>query len=225
MESFLEFFKTLINPESIIKYGGLTLLLLVVFAETGLFFGFFLPGDSLLFIAGLLCAASEEQLRVGEVPIFNVSIYVLLFSVMIAAVLGDFVGYWFGRRTGPMLFKRDDTLFFKKRYVHMADEFYKKHGAMALILGRFIPIIRTFAPIIAGVVQIEFKRFVTYNVIGAVVWAASMILAGYFLGRSFPQIKDYLEYIVIGIILVSMIPVFVTFLRQRLVKRTDDHTN
>src|SRR6478752_947127 len=106
MESFLEFFKTLINPESIIKYGGLTLLLIIIFAETGLFFGFFLPGDSLLFIAGLLCAASEEMVRAGGTPIFDVSIYVLLSTVMIAAILGDFVGYWFGRRTGPMLFKR-----------------------------------------------------------------------------------------------------------------------
>ncbi len=219
MENIIEFIKTIINPESIINYGGLTLLLMIIFAETGLFFGFFLPGDSLLFIAGLLCASSEEAVRLGERGVFNVSIYLLLISVMIAAILGDFVGYWFGRRTGPVLFKRDDTLLFKKKYVHMADEFYKKHGAMALILGRFIPIIRTFAPIIAGVVQIDFRRFVAYNIIGAVVWAASMILAGYFLGRSVPVVKDYLEYIVVGIILVSMIPVFVTFIRQRFSKQ------
>lgn len=214
MENLIDFIKTLINPESIINYGGLTLLILVIFAETGLFFGFFLPGDSLLFIAGLLCAASEEKIKAGEPAVFNVSIYVLLLAVMLAAILGDFVGYWFGRRTGPVLFKRDDTFLFKKKYVMMADAFYKKHGAMALILGRFIPIIRTFAPIIAGVVKIDFKRFVFFNVIGAVVWVCSMILAGYFLGRSFPQIKDYLEYIVIGIILISIIPVVITYLRN-----------
>ncbi len=216
MESIVELVKTLINPESIINYGGLTLLLLIIFAETGLFFGFFLPGDSLLFIAGLVCATSEEARKVGEAGIFNVSIYVLVFSVMTAAILGDFVGYWFGRRTGPVLFKRDDTFLFKKKYVHMASDFYEKHGATALILGRFIPIIRTFAPIIAGVVRIDFNRFVLYNVIGAVVWSSSMILAGYFLGRSFPQVKDYLEFIVIGIILISVIPVVVTFLKQKI---------
>lgn len=205
MENTFEFVKTLLNPQSIIHYGGLALLLFVIFAETGLFFGFFLPGDSLLFVAGLMAGS----------PIFDVDIVTLNLTVITAGILGNFVGYFFGKKTGPMLFKRDDSLFFKKKHANAAKDFYDRYGGMALILGRFIPIIRTFVPIMAGVVSIDFKKFVIYNIVGCIAWVVSMTLSGYFLGKIFPSLQENLEYIVITIILVSMIPVVLTYLKER----------
>jgi membrane-associated protein len=200
-----EFFKELTNPESIINYGGLALLLTVVFAETGLLVGFFLPGDSLLFTAGLLCGTG----------IFRTSIEELLFGLCIAGILGNTVGYWFGKRVGEMLFKKEDSLIFKKKYVSMTDDFYKRHGGKTLILGRFLPIIRTFAPILAGAIKIEFKKFMLYNLIGCVAWVFSLTLIGYYLGREYPQVKEYLEYIVIGLIIVTTIPVAVKYFEKK----------
>jgi membrane-associated protein len=204
MENLLEFVKTILNPQSIINYGGLALLLFIIFAETGLFFGFFLPGDSLLFVAGLMCGT----------PIFDVNIYTLIFSLIAAGILGNFVGYYFGKKTGPMLFRRDDSFFFKKKHVNAAKEFYNRYGGTAIVLGRFLPIIRTFVPIMAGVVNLDFKKFVWFNIIGCVAWILSMVLSGYFLGRAFPTLQENLEYIVIAIILISMIPVAFTYIKE-----------
>ncbi len=204
MEQTLEFVKTLLNPQSIIHYGGLALLLFIVFAETGLFFGFFLPGDSLLFVAGLMCGT----------PIFDVNIYLLVSTVIIAGILGNFVGYYFGKKTGPVLFRKDDSFFFKKKHVKAAEEFYNRYGGTAIVLGRFIPIIRTFVPIMAGVVNLDFKKFVLYNILGCIAWVVSMVLSGYFLGRLFPSLQNNLEYIVITIILISMIPVVLTYIKE-----------
>lgn len=211
MEHTLEFVKTLLNPQSIIHYGGLALLLFIVFAETGLFFGFFLPGDSLLFVAGLMCGT----------PIFDVNIYLLVTSVIVAGILGNFVGYYFGKKTGPVLFRRDDSFFFKKKHVKAAEEFYHRYGGTAIVLGRFIPIIRTFVPIMAGVVNLDFKKFVLYNIVGCIAWVVSMILSGYFLGRIFPSLQDNLEYIVITIILLSMIPVVLTYIKEHRRSKTE----
>lgn len=205
MENTLEFIKTFLHPQSIIQYGGLALLLFIIFAETGLFFGFFLPGDSLLFVAGLMSGST----------LFDVDIVTLNLSIIVAGILGNFVGYYFGKKTGPVLFKRDDSLFFKKKHANAAKNFYDRYGGMALILGRFIPIIRTFVPIMAGVVSIDFKKFVFYNIVGCVAWVVSMTLSGYFLGRMFPSLQENLEYIVIIIIAVSMIPVVITYLKER----------
>ena len=213
MEQTLEFVKTLLNPQSIIHYGGLALLLFIVFAETGLFFGFFLPGDSLLFVAGLMCGT----------PIFDVNIYMLLTSVIIAGILGNFVGYYFGKKTGPVLFRRDDSFFFKKKHVKAAEEFYNRYGGTAIVLGRFIPIIRTFVPIMAGVVNLDFKKFVVYNILGCIAWVVSMVLSGYFLGRLFPSLQHNLEYIVITIILVSMIPVVLTYIKENRRSKAEDN--
>lgn len=204
MENLLEFIKTILNPQSIIHYGGLTLLLFIIFAETGLFFGFFLPGDSLLFVAGLMCGS----------PIFDVNIYTLIISLIIAGILGNFVGYYFGKKTGPVLFKRDDSFFFKKKHVNAAKEFYNRYGGTAIVLGRFIPIIRTFVPIMAGVVNLDFRKFVIFNIVGCVAWILSMVLSGFFLGKAFPALQDNLEYIVITIILISMIPVVLTYIKE-----------
>lgn len=219
MEQVWEFIQKLMHPQSIIEYGGLALLIFVIFAETGLFFGFFLPGDSLLFIAGLLCATSEEARSLGQEGLLNVSIFTLILSVSAAGIAGNFVGYWFGKRTGPVIFKRDDSLLFKRKYIESARDFYHQYGGMALILGRFMPIIRTFVPIFAGIVQVDYKKFVFYNISGSFLWVMSMCLSGYFLGHTFPKIQHYLEYIVIGIILISFVPVAIAFLRKRVIKK------
>ncbi|MDB5003700.1 MAG: Membrane-associated protein [Mucilaginibacter sp.] len=208
MENFWEHLQNLTDAQSILSKGGFYFLLIVVFAETGLFFGFFLPGDYLLFMAGLLCSSG----------MIDVSLGTLLLSVILAGILGNYTGYWFGYRTGPILFNKNDSLFFKKRYIIIAEEFYAKHGGMALVLGRFFPIIRTFAPIFAGVVKVDFKKFTLYNLAGSIMWVNTFILSGYFLGRKYPQLKDYLEYVVLGLIIVTTIPLIIAFLKKRLVK-------
>lgn len=202
-----EFFKTLTNPESIIQYGGLWLLLFVLFAETGLLIGFFLPGDSLVFVSGLLCATSPHLL--------NVEIEVLMLLMSLAAIVGNMFGYYFGYKAGEKLYNRKDSLFFKKSHLLTTKAFYEKHGGKTIILGRFLPIVRTFAPILAGVIKIDFKKFMIYNVIGALAWINSIGLAGYFLGQKFPGIKDYLGYIIIAFIVVTTIPVLRTYLKNR----------
>jgi membrane-associated protein len=211
MEQFWEHLQNLTDAQSIIRKGGFYVLLVVIFAETGLFFGFFLPGDYLLVLAGLLCAAG----------MMDVPIYTLIISLIIAGVLGNYTGYWFGYRTGPVLFKRNESLFFKKRYVTMAEEFYAKHGGMALVLGRFFPIIRTFAPIFAGVVKVNFRKFTLYNLIGSITWVTTLTLTGFFLGRKYPdEIKFYLKYVILGLILITSIPLLVAYLKKVLKKET-----
>lgn len=203
----LDFFKQLTDPESIIKYGGLALLLFVVFAETGLFVGFFLPGDNLVFIAGLLCAMKPE--------LMNVSFPVLLLSMMIAAIVGNVFGFWFGKRAGEALYNRKDSFFFRKKHIEITKTYYEKHGGKTLILGRFIPIVRTFAPILAGVIKIEFKKFMIYNIIGAVAWIGSIASIAFYLGKEFPQIESYLGYIFGTLIIITAIPVIMAFLKTK----------
>src|SRR5882757_10332978 len=205
MENFWEHLQNLTDAQSILSKGGFYLLLIVVFAETGLFFGFFLPGDYLLFMAGLLCSSG----------MIDVSLGTLLISVIIAGILGNYTGYWFGYRTGPMLFNKNDSLFFKKRYVVIAQEFYAKHGGMALVLGRFFPIIRTFAPIFAGVVKLDIRKFTIFNFIGSITWVCTLTLTGFFLGRKYPdEIKYYLKYVVLGLIIITTVPFIVAYLKR-----------
>ncbi len=199
--AFLEYF----NPETIIQYGGLTLLLIIIFAETGVFFGFFLPGDSLLFLAGLL--VDSEYLDI------NITLMIVL--LIIAAVSGSIVGYFTGRWAGGYLKNRPDNFFFKKKYLDITQAFYVKHGMMAFILGRFLPVVRTFVTILAGMARIEFPRFLFFNFLGATIWIVVMVLSGHFLGRLFPGITTYLEFIVVGMILVSAIPVIITYMKNR----------
>lgn len=212
MTDVWEFIKELVDPESIIQRGGLALLLIVIFAETGLFVGFFLPGDSLVFLSGLLCASQPE--------LIGVPVYALLPLMALAAITGNIVGYWFGKKVGPPLFKRDDSLIFKKRYLEVTRSFYERHGASALILGRFLPIIRTFAPILAGVIRVNFPRFMLYNVIGAMLWIGSIGTTGYLLGEN-EWVKENVEFIVIALIIVTMIPLVRTWIRER--KRDKDN--
>jgi membrane-associated protein len=209
MEGLIDFLKELVNPESIIRYGGIYLLLFVVFAETGLFVGFFLPGDSLLFTAGLLCSTGILHIH----PAF------LLLLIMAAAIAGNMVGYFFGKKVGPMLFKRKSGLLFRQEHLMMANEFYKKHGKKTIILSRFFPIVRTFAPIIAGIVKLEYHKFVIYSIIGAFFWVDILVLAGYYLGRYVPQTKDYLGYIVIFLIVITTIPFAINSVKKRIRKK------
>ena len=195
LDSFWDLFK----PEELVRYGGLALVLIIIFVENGIFFGFFLPGDSLLFTAGLLCFPS--------VGVLTVDLSTLILTIGIAAFLGYYAGYLFGYKTGQALYKREDSLFFKKKYIYTAETFYKKYGGKALILGRFLPIVRTFAPILAGIVKVDPKIFLLYNLIGAILWPSIVVSAGYYVGSVFPKALNYLDFIVIGFIVVTAIPV------------------
>jgi len=201
MESILELFKHLTNADWITQHGGLYLVALIVFAETGLFVGFFLPGDSLLFVTGLIIAQSASPF---DTAALNLPYWIVL--ITLAGIIGNLVGYWFGKKTGPILFERKDTWLFKRKHLIQAKEFYEKKGGSAIILARFIPIVRTFAPIVAGVVHMERKKFLIYNIIGSFAWVLSMTITGYCLGEN-EWVKGNLEKIVIGLILVTTLPV------------------
>jgi len=228
MFELLEFtFKDLLNPEFYIQNGGLWLFLFIVFAETGLFAGFFLPGDSLLFVAGIY--SSELAAEVFDTGNEFVNLMLIVLLVVIAGVLGNTLGYWFGAKSGPYLFKRKDTFFFKKKHLYTAKEFYDKHGGGAIIFARFLPIIRTFAPIVAGIVGMDKKKFSFYNIVGCIAWAISMLFAGHYLYKFFLNtfdidIKKHLELIVLGIVLVTTAPVIIRLITgsKKHEGRTDD---
>lgn len=206
MHETWEFLKTLTNPESIILYGGLALLLFVIFAETGLMIGFFLPGDSLVFISGILCGTKPELL--------GIEIYTLILSMSASAIIGNVTGYYFGNKIGPALFTKDDNLIFKKKYVNITRSFYDRHGGKSLVLGRFLPIIRTFAPILAGVIKMDFKLFLFHTVIGAILWIGSLSFLGYYLGR-IGWVKENVEWIIIGLIIITTLPIIITYNKER----------
>lgn len=195
-----EFLKQLTNPESIIHYGGLWLLLLVIFAETGLLIGFFLPGDNLILLAGILCKAKPELL--------NVDFFVLTSSMILAAVFGNIAGYWFGRFTGERLYNKKDNLLFKKKHLEVTRNYYIKFGGnRMLVIARFLPVIRTFAPILAGAIKIDFAKFMLFNIIGALAWILSLTSIGYFLVQIFPKITEYMGYVFIALIILTALPV------------------
>lgn len=183
-----------LDPIHLIQIAGYFGLFCIVFAESGLFFGFFLPGDSLLFTAGLL--ASQDLLYLP----------ILLAIIPVAAITGDSVGYAFGKWVGPRLFYKEDSLFFSKHHINRAEQFYEKYGPRAIILARFIPVVRTFVPIVAGIGRMNYKLFLTYNIIGGLLWGVGVVLLGYFLGTVFPASEKYLTPIIVVIILVSFLP-------------------
>ena len=209
MEVFSEFFSKLGNLEELIRWGGLTVLIIIVFAETGLLVGFFLPGDSLLITAGLIAAQGY------------LDIFVLNVTLILAAIIGDQVGYLFGRKTGPRLFNRENSLLFKKDHLIKAKEFYEKYGGRAIIYARFVPFARTFAPIVAGIGQMDYGKFVTYNIAGGILWVTSMTLLGYYFGN-IPFIKKNFEYVIIGVILLSVMPVVIGYLKHRKEKKLEE---
>lgn len=202
----------LLQPQFYIEHGGLWLILFVVFAETGLFVGFFLPGDSLLFVAGIYSSNLANEF----IPTGNEYLDLLLLMLLISAagIAGNTVGYWFGRKVGPAMYNWKENMLFKRRYLEQAHEFYEKHGGGAIIVARFIPIVRTFAPIVAGIVQMDKKKFVFFNIVGCFAWVFSMLFAGHFLQKWILNqfgfdLKDHLEVIVLGIVLVTTAPVFI----------------
>lgn len=194
---------SLLDPQTIIKALGLFGVVAIVFTESGLFFGFFLPGDSLLFTAGFL--ASQ-----GYMPI----IWLLVLS-FVAAVAGDNVGYYFGKKTGPKIFTKEDSFFFRKSHIDKARAFYERYGKMTIILARFVPVVRTFVPIVAGVGQMDYKTFFKFNIIGGFLWTWGIVLMGYLLGNIIPNAEHYLTPIVLVIIAVSFVPGIIELIRHR----------
>lgn len=194
-----------LDPENLIRTFGLIGILAIVFAESGLLIGFFLPGDSLLFTTGLLVATGQYL----HYPLWLVCVLIVL-----AAVAGDQVGYLFGRRVGPALFRRPDSRFFKQENLAKAHAFFDKHGPKSLVLARFVPIVRTFTPIIAGVSQMNYRTFVTFNVVGGVLWGAGVTLLGAWLGQ-FVLVREHIEKVLIGIVLLSVLPMAVELWRHR----------
>ena len=213
----------LINPEFYIKmqFGGieigLLVILFIIFAETGLFAGFFLPGDSLLFLAGIYSVSLTQQISLGN-DFANV---VLLSSlVSLAGIFGNTVGYWFGVKGGTYLYKKEDTFWFKEKYLLQARDFFDKYGGKAIIFARFLPIFRTFAPIVAGIAAMDKKKFMVFNIISSVLWSFSMILSGHYLSAFFMNkfgidLKSHIEYIIIIIVLITTVPVLWKLLKKR----------
>ena len=191
------------NPKALIAAFGLLGIFFIIFLETGFFFGFFLPGDSLLFTAGLLATQ-------GYIPISW-----LIIGVFIAAVAGDSIGYAFGKRVGPTLFVKDDSTFFDRKNINRAQHFYEKYGARTIVFARFLPVVRTFAPIVAGIGEMKYKTFLGFNIIGAFLWTVLLIGLGYGFGRAIPDPDSYLLPAVIFIIILSGIPALIEFLRRR----------
>lgn len=203
MQAIIEFFSNLTNPEWIMQHGGLYIVVLIVFIETGLFFGFFLPGDSLLFIAGMVIA---NTLSPFSFPVMNLLYWIVLIAG--AGILGNYVGYYFGTKSDKFLLRRKDNWLFKKKYLFQAKEFYDRKGGGAIVLARFLPILRTFAPIVAGMVRMKLSKFSFYNILGSCLWAGIIVAAGFLLGEN-QWAKENLEKIIIGIGVVTFSPVFI----------------
>ena len=220
----------LLNPQFYIDHGGLWMITFIVFAETGLFAGFFLPGDALLFVTGIF---SDQIINAAFPPGYNewIDLSILFVFIASAGILGNFVGYWFGRKSGPYLYERKDTFFFKKKHLIQAHDFYEKNGGGAIIIARFVPFIRTFAPIVAGIVKMDRKKFAFYNVVGCVLWVGSMLLGGHFLNefvrsRFGFELKDHLEVIILIIVAVTTVPVlWKVFFKRKKSEITDPNAD
>jgi membrane-associated protein len=198
----MEFIRSVLNPETFVNLGYIAIFL-IVFAESGLFFGFFLPGDSLLLVAGVAAAAGQLDIRI------------LIPLIFIAAIAGDQVGYWMGNTYGRKLFDRGNSSLFKKEYITRSEAFFAKYGQKTIILARFVPIVRTFTPILAGVGNMPYPVFLIYNVIGAILWGVGVTLAGYGLANTIPNLDQYLHLIIGVIILLSVVPVVLHFVREQ----------
>ncbi len=203
MEWIWDLFHRIYDVESLVRVGGLMALIAIVFVETGLFVGFFLPGDSLLITAGLFAARGDLEL------------WSLFLFVSLAAIVGDTVSYAIGAKTGPRIFTREDSLFFHKRHLITTKEFYDRYGGITIVIARFMPIVRTFAPVVAGVGEMEYRRFIFYNVMGGVGWVVGMTSLGYFLGRALPDIDSYIHLVITVVIFISLLPGIIQFARAK----------
>jgi membrane-associated protein len=206
LESLFHFLRSLFDPEGLrelIRSGGAPLICGIVFIETGFFVGFFLPGDSLLITAGILAAGGFLPLRW------------LLLPVMLCAIIGDQIGYWIGRSAGAALYKRQDSFFFRRSHLQRAHDFYEKYGGRAVIFARFVPIVRTFCPPVAGAARMPYSRYVMFDIFGGIFWVGAMILGGYSLGRSVPNIGKYIHYVIAVVAIVSILPAVIGVLKSR----------
>jgi membrane-associated protein len=201
--SLSHFFHFLFNVQGLIEWGGTFLVCLIVFIETGFFVGFFLPGDSLLVTAGVFAAAG------------NLSLAKLLLLVPLCAIVGDQIGYWIGRQAGQALYRREDSFIFRKRHLERAHEFYEKYGGKTVIMARFMPIVRTFCPPVAGAAMMPYSRYVAFDIAGGILWVGSMILSGYFLGSVIPDIGHRIHYVIAVVIFLSLLPPVISVLRAK----------
>ncbi len=208
LDILFEIIHKIYSVADLIGWGGYLVLFLIIFAETGLFVGFFLPGDSLLITAGIFAGAGKLDI-------------ILLASVLIvAAIVGDSTGYWFGEKIGKPLFSKDHSKLFKRKHLLKAKDFYERHGGKTIIIARFVPVIRTFAPIVAGATDMNYRKFLHYNIIGGILWVLSMTLIGYYLGSVVPNIESNIGPLVIIVVIISLIPAIVGYIRE---KRRDKH--
>jgi membrane-associated protein len=206
LEWIQQFFETVYNVPALVEIG-MWALVLIVFAETGLMIGFFLPGDSLLVIAGL--AASQ-----GKLDIVLLNVYLIT-----AAIVGDALGYWIGLKAGKALYSRPNSFFFRRHHLVRTHEFYEKHGGKTIVIARFLPILRTFAPVVAGAAEMTYKRFATYNIVGGIAWVTSMTLIGYFLGKMVPDIDKHIHKVVAVVIFLSLLPALISWLKVKMESR------
>ena len=204
MEFIWDLFHKIYDVESLVRIGGIVGLTAIVFIETGLLVGFFLPGDSLLVTAGLFSAR-------GDLEVLPLTV-----ALSIAAIAGDTVGYNIGARTGPKLFTRENSLLFNKKHLITTKEFYDRHGPFTIVIARFVPIIRTFAPVVAGIGAMEYKRFICYNVVGGIGWVVSMVFGGYFLGQMIPNIHKHIDKVIVVVIFLSLLPAIIKIAREKL---------
>lgn len=215
MDTLLDLFNRLRDVKALVAWGGYVGLTSIIFAETGLLIGFFLPGDSLLVTAGLF--ASQ--------PKYGLNVWLLGALLTTASIMGNAVGYWIGQMSGPRLFRREESMLFKPRYLRQAHEFYERHGGKTIILARFMPIVRTFVPVVAGAAGMSYGRYTLYNVTGGVLWIWSMLFTGYFLGRYIPGIDAHIEKVIIIVIIVSLLPAIIHWLQARRKSRVTSATN
>ena len=205
MDFLADLLQKLRDLPALVQWAGYVGLTLIIFVETGLLVGFFLPGDSLLVTAGLLCSQ----------PGFGLDVYLLGLILTVAAIAGDTVGYGIGRASGPRLFTKEESLLFKRAHLLRAQAFYEKHGGKTIVIARFVPIIRTFAPVVAGIGQMRYRAFITYNVVGGLLWIWSMLFTGYFLGRFVPGIEHHIEKVILLVIFLSILPGIISWWRER----------
>jgi len=196
-------FHFLFNVQGLIEWGGVLLVCVIVFIETGFFVGFFLPGDSLLVTAGVFAAAG------------HLKIVTLLTLVPLCAIVGDQIGYWIGRKAGEALYRRPDSLLFRRHHLDSAHQFYEKYGGKTVILARFVPIIRTFCPPVAGAARMPYQRYFAFDIAGGILWVGSMILGGYFLGKSIPNISQRIHYVIAVVIILSLLPALIGIFRAK----------
>ena len=209
MLDLLGLFHRIYDVQGIITWGGLAALVLIIFAETGLLVGFFLPGDSLLVTAGIYCTS----IGAGKPPLLSLPLVLLL--PMVAAIVGDTVGYFIGAKSGPALFNREQSLLFSRKHLLRTKEFYERHGGKTIIIARFLPFVRTFAPVVAGIGQMNYRRFLSFNVFGGIGWVFSMVMLGFSLTKMFPELPKHIDKVIIVIIFVSLLPGGISWVMNR----------